>query len=73
MNCHALFAFIDARKRWDEQQAKKAMKAAAAEEAAREREKKRCTAATKSGSRCRCTANGEDGLCATHRKHKSAA
>ncbi len=77
MNCHALFAFIDARKRYDEQQAKKALKAAAAAEAAAEaatqREKKQCTAATKSGSRCRCTSNGEDGLCATHRKHKSAA
>lgn len=50
MNAHALFAFIDARKRWDEQQAKKALKAAAAADAAAEREKKRCTATTKAGS-----------------------
>ena len=71
MNCHALFAFIDARKRWDEQQAKKALKAAAAADAAAEREKKRCTATTKAGSQCRCSANRDDGLCATHRKQKA--
>jgi hypothetical protein len=69
MNCHAFFAFIDARKRWEERQAKLALKEAAKTEAAMTRAKKRCTATTAAGTRCRCHADVEGGMCATHRRH----
>lgn len=62
------FAFIDARKRWEEQQAKLALKEAAKAEAAIVRSKKRCTATTTAGTRCRCQADAEGGMCATHRR-----
>lgn len=69
MNCHAFFHFAEARKRFDEQQAKKAVKAAVVGglQPPPERKKKRCTAITKARTRCRCASNGEDHLCATHR------
>lgn len=69
MNAHALFAFIDARKRWEEQQAKLALKESAKAEAAMVRAKNRCTATTLGGTRCRCRADAEGGMCATHRRH----
>jgi hypothetical protein len=69
MNCHALFALIDARKRWEEQQTKLALKEAAKAEAAMVRAKKRCSATTAAGTRCRCHADAEGGMCATHRRH----
>lgn len=62
------FAFIDARKRWEEQQAKLALKEAAKAEAAMVRAKKRCSATTLAGTRCRCHADVEGGMCATHRR-----
>lgn len=62
MNCHAFFAFIDARRRWEEQQIP-APAPALLEKSVR------CCATTNAGKRCRMKTSAADNLCALHRAH----